>query len=168
MRPIRLAFRSCLVALAATVAACATATPYQPTRHGQGFSEQRIESNRYRINFSGNSITPRQTVENYLLYRAAELTLQQGYDWFELVDESTTAETRYRHDFGGWHGWGPYYWYPRGAMMSSTSTPETEFEASASILMHKGAKPAAERKAFDAREVKANLESVVVRPAPAG
>lgn len=152
--------------LALLLAACAGATPYQPAVHGQGFTEQRLESNRYRITFAGNSITPRQTVENYLIYRAAELTLQQGFDYFVLTDESTSAETRYRHDFGGWGGWGPYYWYPRGSIGMHTSSPETEFEATASILMFKGPKPADERKAFDAREVKANLEAAVVRPQP--
>ena len=45
---------------------------------GYGFSEQRIEDDRYRITFRGNSSTSRETVENSLLYRAAELTVQTG------------------------------------------------------------------------------------------
>ena len=59
---------------------------------GYGYSEQRIEENRYRVSFAGNSATSRQTVEDYLLYRAAELTVQTGHDWFEVVDRDTVQE----------------------------------------------------------------------------
>src|SRR3546814_6915077 len=59
-----------------------------------GFSEQRIESNRYMVSFSGNSLTSRETVERYLLFRAAELTVQQGFDHFILVDRNTDRKTR--------------------------------------------------------------------------
>src|SRR3546814_3976294 len=75
------------------LAGCASPTPYQPaTGHGfnrTGFSEQRIESNRYMVSFSGNSLTSRETVERYLLFRAAELTVQQGFDHFILVYRNT-------------------------------------------------------------------------------
>jgi hypothetical protein len=49
----------------------------------------RIETNRFRVSFAGNSMTSRETVERYLLFRAAEITLQQGYDGFEMADRST-------------------------------------------------------------------------------
>ena len=67
-----------LAAAALLIAACATSTPYGPAENGKGygFSDQRIESNRYRITFRGNSVTSRETVENALLYRAAELTVE--------------------------------------------------------------------------------------------
>jgi hypothetical protein len=62
------------------LAACEMApTPYQPaTASAPGYSEMRIENDRYRVSFSGNSSTPRDVVETYMLYRAAELTLQSG------------------------------------------------------------------------------------------
>jgi len=69
--------RHLLVAASAlTLAACATATPYQPASEPggyDGFSQQMIENDRARITFGGNSLTNRETVENYLLYRAAEI-----------------------------------------------------------------------------------------------
>ena len=74
-----------LIASAAVLTACATATPYQPAANADarnGFSEVQIESDRARISFDGNSLTDRETVETYLLYRAAELTKQKGYDYF--------------------------------------------------------------------------------------
>jgi len=80
-----------LTALAAIcVSACVTATPYQPRATGaaqsDGYSETKVEQDRWRITFTGNSLTPRDTVENYLLYRAAELTVAQGKDWFMMVE----------------------------------------------------------------------------------
>ena len=49
------------------VAGCATATPYQPldpqSRFSGGYSDQRIEPDRFRVTFRGNSLTSRETVE---------------------------------------------------------------------------------------------------------
>ena len=72
-------------AAAVMIAACATPTPYQPigargTGASGGFSDVRLAENRYRVTFAGNSLTTRERVETYLLYRAAELTVQQGFD----------------------------------------------------------------------------------------
>ncbi|MEI9905187.1 MAG: hypothetical protein WDN06_15415 [Asticcacaulis sp.] len=79
------------------LSACATPTPYQAalTTHGYnpGYSDTKLEDNRYRLSFAGNDLTKRETVENYLLYRAAELTLDSGYDWFEVVNRGTDEKT---------------------------------------------------------------------------
>src|SRR3546814_14821204 len=79
--PYTTLFRSMLTA-------CATTTPYQPVRDGYGYQDQRIEGNRYRVTFAGSTATPRQTVENYLLYHAAELTLASGNDYFIVTQRS--------------------------------------------------------------------------------
>jgi hypothetical protein len=82
-----------VVVLALLLTGCASApTPYQAAKGGFGYSEQQIEENRYRVSFAGNAATSRQTVEDYLLYRAAELTVQTGHDWFEVVDRNTVQE----------------------------------------------------------------------------
>ena len=180
------------LALSGLLAACTTATPYQPNIQGQkvsgGFSEQQIESNRFRVTFSGNSLTSRETVEGYLLYRAAELTTQQGYDWFTLVDRNTEADRRtyidadpfyspwYGPSYGywrpywsyygagyGWRGWDPYWGSPFWGGSADVRTV-TKFQASAEIMLHKGAKPADEPRAFDARAVMDNLGPRIQRP----
>lgn len=150
---------------ATLLAGCATATPYQPRTNGFGYADQKLESNRYRVSFSGNSSTPRETVENYLLYRAAELTLQSGHDYFVVVDSSTEIDTRYRQTFSGYTGFGHYYWYPTVAVGTSDSYPVTSYEATANILVYSGQKPVDNVKAFDAREVRANLQPLVKLPA---
>ena len=180
------------VALAAGLAACATPTPYQPNLPGQaasgGYSEMRLEPNRFRVNFAGNSLTSRETVEGYLLFRAAELTLQNGYDWFTIVDRNTEADRRtyvepdpfYRPWYGpgymwwrpswryygrgyGWRSWDPFWGDPFWASRVDVRTVE-RFEASAEVVMGKGAKPADDMRAFDARAVVENLRPRIQYP----
>ncbi|HYF24044.1 MAG TPA: hypothetical protein VD929_11665 [Caulobacteraceae bacterium] len=174
-----------LSAAALALSACATATPYQPARPGYtqsgGYSEYRIEADRWRVNFAGNSITSRETVETYLLYRAAELTVQNGYDWFALVNRATERDTRYvatpdpfySSRFGPY--WSPYWrYYRRGAWSPWGPTWGSDFdvreidryEANAELIMGRGPKPANDPHAFDAREVMANLGPRIMAPAP--
>jgi hypothetical protein len=64
-------------------------TRYQPSqgaRVAYGYSETVIDANRMRVSFSADSRTSRETVEKYLLFRAAEITLQRGFDNFVVVD----------------------------------------------------------------------------------
>lgn len=84
------------LATCAILSACVTATPYQQAFNSNGgYNNQQIESNRWAISFSGNSLTDRQTVESYLLYRAAELTSQNGYDHFQIVTRETDAQSSF-------------------------------------------------------------------------
>ena len=184
------------LAVAAALSGCATATPYQPNIRGQaasgGFSEQQLTQDRFRVNFAGNTLTKRDTVERYLLYRAAELTLQQGYDWFEMDDRRTDRDQRtyidrdpfygpgYGFGYGygfwrpnwryfgpgyGWRTWDPWFNRPFFADQIDVTTVQ-RFEASAEVLMHKGSPPHGASRAFDARQVQANLEPTIVRPQP--
>lgn len=85
-----------LLAALLGLAACATPTPYRPAaeRGQEGYTETRLTPNRFRISFIGNTVTPADTVQDYALLRAAELTLQEGHDWFRLVDRSTDKKVR--------------------------------------------------------------------------
>lgn len=99
---------------AAFLAACATATPYQPASEPgafDGFSQQMIESDRARITFAGNSLTKRDTVENYMLYRAAETAVERGFDWFELQERDVETKTRVRVTPGLSSAYDPYFGY---------------------------------------------------------
>ncbi len=89
----------CVAASALTLMACATATPYQPASEPggyDGFSQQLIENDRARITFGGNSLTNRDTVENYLLYRAAEMAVERGFETFTLQERDVEEKTRVR------------------------------------------------------------------------
>jgi hypothetical protein len=167
-----------LAAAAGLLAACATATPYQSAANDRyGFEEQRIENNRVRITFRGNTLTDRETVETYLLYRAAEVTLESGNDYFIVSDRGTEGHSRLQRDpldsrmaFDYWYfsprrGWSP--WYDPFWAEPASYREVTRYEAVAEIAMFDGQKPANDANAFDAREVQANLAGRIVRP-PAG
>lgn len=107
--------RGLLVAASAlTLMACATATPYQPasTPGGyDGFSQQMIENDRARITFGGNSLTQRDTVENYLLYRAAEMAVERGFETFTLQERDIEENKRVRVTQTAGLGYDPYFGY---------------------------------------------------------
>lgn len=179
-------------ALAATVAAlalsaCATATPYQPAGEGRfgGYAEQRLENDRFRVSFAGNSVTSREDVEMGLLLRAAELTAENGFDWFATVNRATDRDTRLQafdtgptygpfygryspywgptwryYDRGRWSPWGDPFWGRRDIDVRQID----RYEATSEIIMGRGAKPANDPNAFDAREVISNLGPRVTRP----
>ncbi|ULQ47618.1 hypothetical protein JN531_004860 [Flagellatimonas centrodinii] len=151
---------------ATTLAACATATPYQPLTNGQGYADLRIEPNRHRVTFQGNSATERQTVENYLLLRAAELTIENGFDYFVMDALDTEADTRYTQSvsFGGAFGF--YGGFPGnfGSVGLGTSNPVTKYQAQAFVVMYKGDKPADDTRAFNARAVRDSLAPLAQQP----
>ena len=190
---MRILMRKLLSVLAVLVlAACSQATPYQPESASAaisgGYSHLQIGPDHFRVRFHGNSLTSRETVEAYLLYRAAELTLEQQGDWFLVLDRETehtvTREIRrdplyhpwygpeyglwtpywsYRLRGGGWHYWDPYHADPFWADRIDTRQIE-EFEASAEIRIGRGAVPADGQRAYDARQVLADIGPRVVRP----
>lgn len=155
---------------------CASPTPYQPADDGEGYTEQSLEDDRYRIAFSGNSVTERETVEDYLLYRAAEVTLQRGYDYFIIVEKDTERSTRYQTmgtGFGGpllrrgYHGsvfYDPFYNSGFGRFGTSSSVPIDRYKAYANIVMRHGVKPDDETDAYDARTVIDRLDPKIAHP----
>jgi len=166
-----------LAALAAlSLSACVTATPYGPSGQGTrfGYSEQRIDADRYRVVFAGNSVTSRDQVEMSLLLRAAEVTTEQGFDWFSTVNRATDRDTRLQRTPDPFYYdryspfWGPSWRYYRGGFWSPWGDPFwgrsdmdvrqiDRYEATAEIVMGHGRKPADDANAFDAREVIQNL-----------
>ncbi len=172
---MRIALLSLGIAL--TAAACtAMPTPYQPATGSRwGFEETQIESNRFRVSFGGNSLTDRETVETYLLYRAAELTVENGFDYFEVVTRATDTQTQtyghspyysgfhvrysYFHPRWGWRGYRDPFW-------DDVHIRESQrFDASAEVILRSGDKPDTAN-AFDARDVLANLGDEIIRPEP--
>ncbi len=83
-------------AAAALAAACASApTPYAPATGASsyGYSEQKIEADRYAIRFNGNRATAANAAQDYALLRAAEITLRDGYEWFAVVDRAAPDQS---------------------------------------------------------------------------
>ncbi|MES2338683.1 MAG: hypothetical protein V4537_11345 [Pseudomonadota bacterium] len=182
-----------VLAGATVLSACVGPTPYRPAMgrgaDRTGFTDQQIERDRFRVTFSGNSYTSRETVERYLLFRAAELTLQTGNDYFVMADRDTDKQTRtytspggfgggyggfsgfgywgpswryYGRGFG-WRGWNPYFGDPFWDRGVDIRTVE-QYEAMAEIVVGKGRKPANNLRAFDARDVVDRLGPTIQVP----
>jgi hypothetical protein len=144
-------------------------TPYQPAVDGYGYSEQRIEDNRYRVIFAGNDHTKADRVQNYLLYRAAEVTLNHGYDYFAMVDRYLDRSTRYSGsssttELGGYVTEDGDY--VSGSFFSDYSAdPIDRYTTYAEMVMFKGEKPASGVHAYDARSVLRQLSpSIAAAP----
>jgi hypothetical protein len=169
------------------LAGCATETATGFAR--VGYSDHQVEANRFQVTFSGNSYTSRDTVEKYLLYRAAELTVQQGGDYFIMADRNTDHSSRSYttpgiggpgYGYGGWGGyWGPSWrYFGRGYGWRSWDPffgdpfwdrnvdiqTVDKYEASAEIIIGRGPKPRDNVRAFDAKEVIAHIGPSVVMP----
>jgi hypothetical protein len=143
------------IAAAGLATACASSgsTPYQPAGiSGEfGYAEQQLEHNKMRLTFNGNSLTDVTTVKKYVLYRAAEVTLQNGYDFFILADRGVETESEFRTT-----GFRPRF---GGEVEEKTSRA-----AMIDITMFNGRKPPVLPNAYDAREVRLNLGSSIERP----
>lgn len=188
----RLSLFPALAALA-LLGACATATPYQAASDShRGYANHKIESNRWQVSFAGNSLTDRETVETYLLYRAAELTRQEGYDHFRVVRRETDEDSRlvatgfssspfYSGFYCDYRFYTPAglrhpafyrsrlagFHDPFGYGFGASDYREiVRYEATAEIMMGRGPKPGDQDEAdyFNAADVLANLGQHIVRP----
>lgn len=154
-----------LAALAAALglAACAATPDYvrAPREDAPGYSDQRIESGRYRVRYQGRSSQRLAEVQDLALLRAAELTLNQRASWFRVVSRDTeqTGEprrsgVRFGVGAGGAIGGGGY-----GGVSLGTGTGGSRGSAVAilEILMGTGDKPEG-ADVYDAAEVFASLK----------
>lgn len=75
--------------LALSLAACETTAnaPYAQASGPQaaGYSELRLEQNRFRVTYRGSAKLDQGRVEDLALLRAADLALANGYDWFRVT-----------------------------------------------------------------------------------
>ena len=100
-------------ATAALLVGCAsTPTSYGPAAAGGlGYGSQKIQNDRFRVSFTGKTPEEAQTL---VLLRAAELTLDNGYDHFKVIGSDTHGDRGGRSPIsssvgvgigsGGYHG----------------------------------------------------------------
>jgi hypothetical protein len=142
----------------ALLAACATApTVYGPSGdRPTGYSETQVEAESWRVRFNGGADVSFRRVEDLALRRAAELTLEQGYDWFLVVDRLQEGDddrpTRVGGSVGGYVGSGGSRGSSIGIGVSidpSAGRKSVRLE----ILMRAGPAPEADPDAYDASAV---------------
>jgi len=66
------------------LAGCATS--YQPKSFSGGYSETRLGEDIFQISFTGNGYTNQERATDFSLLRSAEITLENGFRYFVIVN----------------------------------------------------------------------------------
>lgn len=155
---------------------------------GKGvFTQQKTGQAKFRLVLSGQHFTSREAIENYLAWRAAELTAEQGFLWFSFVEHRGKGDSppvprrdpsgiRYsfrlaffrpvwRYQLASapsvWQNWSPFSGRP---FWAADAKSILRFEVSADILLHKGQLEDDNPLAFDADAVSDYLINQVQPP----
>ncbi len=72
-------------AIACALAISGCATPYQRDGLRGGYNEVQLDKNIFRVSFQGNGYTAPRKVTDFILLRSAELTLENGFRYFQVV-----------------------------------------------------------------------------------
>jgi len=78
-----------VVILIVLLSSCATT--YQPSSFSGGYSETRLGEDTFQVSFRGNGYTSPERASDFSLLRSAELTLQNGYRFFIVVDSEKSS-----------------------------------------------------------------------------
>lgn len=71
------------VALLLSFSGCAT-TSYKPLEQTTGQDVTQVAENEFRVEYRAGLFTPQERMDDYIKLRCAEVTLQRGYDYFEM------------------------------------------------------------------------------------
>ena len=148
--------------LGIALVACSTApTVYAPAAslEDTGYRQTKIEADRYRVSFRANPDLNVSQVQDMALRRAAELTLQDGYEWFRVV-------TRNTEQIGGRSGGGTSvgvggssgsYGSSVGVGIGFDLSPDSRrYETTMEILLGRGTRPEG-ADTYDARSILARV-----------
>ncbi len=176
--------------LAAMLAACTKPTPYQQATADSpyGYSDTKIDDNTVRIEVAGNNKTPRDLVENQLLYRAAQMALNRGDETFVFITRDTERDVQYRPQvaavgfpyYVGPFGGGLYRpyrsvglgfglgfgGYPGFGYYGGPVSEVDRYTAYAEARFYKGEPPEGEGPGYIAAEVVENLAGKINLPPP--
>lgn len=152
---------------AATLAACQTTPTYSAaaSSNAAGYSEQQIESNRYSVTYRAPGGADVQTLQDYALLRAADLTLEHNRPWFWVDRRSMNGEgERSGPRIGIGIGGGSFGHHSGVGVGVGTSFPigggggATATSATLEVRFGEGPKPD-DPNAYDARSTSANLRA---------
>lgn len=167
----------------AALLAFAADPPMVPPAGPGVFTLKQSAPNTFKLTVAGHTFTTRREIEQYLAWRAARHTIDQGADWFTLNEDRAKGETagpvpardpegprysfrmkyfrpvwRYKtSDATAWTRWSPF---------ASAEFPKTigDFEVSAEIVVRKGPMDDADPLAFEARALSDLLINQVSPP----
>ena len=149
-----------LLSLAAVVSGCST--PYQEATAMSmtgGWRIKQVEGDVYRVVFSANGYTTRETAQTYWLYRAAQAALENGYTGFEILSNINLVQTMTPEQFFAQEDQTKHHVaYVYTPIYTNTSShPYIE----ADVRLLKGKIEENPPKVFDATKLKDALEPIV-------
>jgi hypothetical protein len=132
-----------------------------------GFKEKNLGRNVWRVTFSANGYTTRETAQCFWLYRCAELTLEKGFDGFEILSDirlahSVPAEKAFSSNESEIQ---QAVFVPIMIPMDESYKPNIEADI---VLLKKSDIKGRPPKVFDARNLKAELAPHVEKPMKSG
>lgn len=143
------------------LAGCASPTAYMAAAKpgAMGYSDSRIETDRFRVTFRTAAGGARYA-EDMALRRAAELTLAQGYDWFQVNNRFVENGANSGPSFSVGGGFGSFGRHSSVGVGTSVGIPLAgpgpAAEASLEVRLGRGPKPQ-DAGAYDAREIARSL-----------
>jgi len=81
---MRVAVCPILFSLIFLLQGCVT-TRYEPLGEARGEEIEQINDNTFRVEYRVSPFTSQDTLDEFLLRRCADVTLQQGYDYFAMT-----------------------------------------------------------------------------------
>ncbi len=146
---LRSSFR--ILAVAALAILCSCSTKYAQ-RGGwpdmYGYSDEPIDATTHQVTFAGNTATSPVVVDRYALFRAAEVTVSKGFDYFIVIN---TEDDVSKHTVG------------TVSETQLSSTTYKEHTSTKTIRMFKGTPPAANPQAYDAKSMLNVMGSTIER-----
>ncbi len=117
-----------------------------------GYSETQIQKDVFQVSFKCNDATTYDAMKGLLAYRCAEITLQNGYDYFIVIQEKdiTTEDS----------------WGMAGGRRRYDASLQTVKAPGATVLikLKHGKKPEEDMRAFDAREILTHIGPRIKQP----
>lgn len=170
---VSLASRS-LFAVLLALTACGGPTPYKAAEEENryGYSEERLDPETWRLRFAGNAVTPREQVEDYLLFRAAEIAKGAEASGFVVLSQDVERKTFYAGNyrppiFTGLYGRSYFiHGRHRGLFYAQPTAyrPIDRYTAHGTIRLFRGAAPEGLGVPFNAEEVLTTLGPRITRP----
>jgi hypothetical protein len=154
------------------ITGCASQPDYRQAQgSGFGYKETKLSDTQYRIHFKARG-SDKVKAMDYAMLRAAEVTLNNGYDWFVVTHRETLVDDQ-RQELSPQIGFSQRYahvtecgliscrtrTYPSTQLSTGIfigGTERSEVESVLSIELGRGTRPA-NTDSFDAGTLKANL-----------
>lgn len=158
-------------ALLAFAACAAPPTPYQEALNdaSYGYNSKQLDENTWRVSFRGNSSTDREVVEDYVLYRSAELTLEQGARGFVVLKDDVDKDTSYYGTGYPYGGFGSYGYRRRSSFRSlgfyygGSSRSYNRYTSLVTIRLYIDTAPEGLGPAYDAKDLVDTLGPRITR-----